>query len=405
MSKVDVANYLGGREQAYIKHCLLEKYLSRWAYKIGSSWDLLVFVDGFAGPWGTQDKEFADASFGIAVRVLKDAIEGLKKAGNVRVRGACIFVEKNRAAFLKLDAFAKAQSTNEVRAAALRGRFSEHIQTIDKYVAAIGSNPFKFVFLDQKGWAATPMRQLKPFVQTRSCELLFNLMTSFLTRFVDREELAPTYEALYGRKGVIERIRLLPKGTGQREEAAVEEYCRSLQVVCGFLHVSRAVIMDPFKEKVRYYLIFATNSLHGIDVFKNAETEAANIQDDVRYETHLKKTGPALPGLFDYRTPSSRLVVQLKNRYSMLAKKTLKQTLLTNKNSAGVPYENLFAAALALPLVSQRDLDEWLISLHPAVTIKLGSPKSRRKPSLFKDDRVVVVDRDAVARWPQNATS
>jgi hypothetical protein len=93
MPKVDLANYVGGREQAYVKHCLLERYLSRWAYKIGSSWDLLVFVDGFAGPWGTKDKEFADASFGIAVRVLTEAVNGLKKVANLRVRGACIFVE------------------------------------------------------------------------------------------------------------------------------------------------------------------------------------------------------------------------------------------------------------------------------------------------------------------------
>ncbi len=79
-------------------------------------------------------------------------------------------------------------------------------------------------------------------------------MTSFLTRFVDREDLAPSYQALYGRPGVLERIRALPKGTGQREEAAVEEYCKSLRDVCGFLHISRAVVMDAKKESVRYYM-------------------------------------------------------------------------------------------------------------------------------------------------------
>jgi three-Cys-motif partner protein len=399
MPKVDLANYVGGREQAYVKHCLLERYLSRWAYKIGSSWDLLVFVDGFAGPWGTKDKEFADASFGIAVRVLTEAVNGLKKVANLRVRGACIFVEKKKTAFRKLDSFAKAKSTSEVTAIALRGRFSQNIQTINKYVASLGSNPFKFVFLDQKGWAATPMAELKPFVQMRPCELLFNLMTSFLTRFVDREELANTYERLYGRKGVVERIRSLPKGTGDREEVAVEEYCRSLQQECGFLYVSRAVIMDPIKEKVRYYLIFASNSLHGLDVFKDAEADAASIQDDVRFETHLKATGPTLPGLFDEQAPKSRLVIQLKNRYSHLARQSMKRMLLAGSRVTGVSYEELFATALAFPLVSQKDLDEWLLSLRPAIRFVLMGSKTRRKPRLFEHDKVIVVDSEAVTRW------
>jgi len=98
MPRIDLVNYVGGREQVYVKHCLLEKYLSRSAYKIGSSWDLLVFVDGFAGPWRTKDKDFADSSFGVAIRVLKEAVDGLKKIGNLRVNGACIFVEKKKTA-------------------------------------------------------------------------------------------------------------------------------------------------------------------------------------------------------------------------------------------------------------------------------------------------------------------
>ena len=398
MPKVDLTNYLG-REQAYVKHCLLEKYLSRWAYKIGSSWDPLVFVDGFAGPWATQDANFADASFSIALRVLKEAVEGLMKIRKISVRGACIFVEKNPAAFARLRAFAETYSTNEVQAKALKGRFSENIRAINDYVATLGSKPFKFVFLDQKGWAATPMSELKPFVSMRPCELLFNLMTSFLTRFVDREDLTPTYENLYGRKGVVERIRSLPKGTGQREEAAVEEYCRSLREICGFKYVSRAIIMDPAKEKVRYYLVFATNSLHGIDVFKNAENEAANVQDDVRYETHLRNAEPILSGLFEDITPSSRLVLRLKMQYSMLAKKLVEKALVTSHSSTGVAYDELFAAALAFPLVSQRDLDEWLTSLESAVRIELAGSRPRRKPSPFEKDRVVVVDPNAVARW------
>src|SRR5215467_13090295 len=99
MPKIDLTNYEGGREQAFVKHYLLKKYLSRWGFKIGSSWDTLVFVDGFAGPWGTKDAEFADASFGIAIQAMKQAITGLREKRGRSVRGACIFVEKQPKAF------------------------------------------------------------------------------------------------------------------------------------------------------------------------------------------------------------------------------------------------------------------------------------------------------------------
>jgi len=210
MPKLDVANY-HGREQAYVKHYLLEKYLSRWGYKTGSRWNPLVFVDGFAGPWGAQDKGFADASFGIGIKALNEAVNGLQLKRQIKTRGLCVFVEKKPKPFARLDKFAKDNSTDRVKAVALKGRFIDQIKRIDEEVAAVGANPFKFVFLDQKGWAATPMAKLKPFVASRPCELLFTLMTSFLTRFVDRVDLVPSYDALYGRPGVLDKIRAFPQ--------------------------------------------------------------------------------------------------------------------------------------------------------------------------------------------------
>jgi three-Cys-motif partner protein len=406
MPKIDLTNYEGGREQAFVKHYLLKKYLSRWGYKIGSSWDLLVFVDGFAGPWGTKDEEFADASFGIAINALNAAIDGLFKERQRSIRGACIFVEKAPKPFAKLNAFAKSHSTDRVRAVALKGRFSKNIPAIDRYVETLGANPFKFVFLDQKGWAATPMKELKPFVRRRPCELLFNLMTSFLTRFVDRKDLTSTYDALYGRQGVVERIRSLPKGTGRREELAVEEYCKSLRDICKFQYVSQAVIMHPQKESVLYYLVFATNSLHGIEVFKNAEKEAADIQNDVRFETHLRKTGlPTFPGLFDDAAPKSRLALTLTKHYSDLARQKIVGILLADSPADGISYQELFGKAMAFPLVFPDDLISWLEALTPHIRIEFAkSPRRRksqhpRKPDPFEDDRVFVVNPAAIARW------
>jgi three-Cys-motif partner protein len=396
MAKLDRTNYEGGREQAYVKHYLLERYLSSWGYIIGgSTWDSLVFVDGFAGPWGAKHEQFADASFGIAVRALNEAIDGLFETRKIVVRGLCVFVETKPKPFARLDKFAKENSTDSVRAIALRGRFIENIKAINAHVAAVGANPFKFVFLDQKGWAATPMAKLRPFLRERSCEVLFNLMTSFLTRFVDARSRESSYHELFGRRGVLEKIRALPKGTGEREEAAVQEYCKSLRDICGFRYVSQAVILDPSKEKVLYHLIFATKNPRGIEVFKRAEIEAAKIQDEVRYEAHLRRTGPDLPGLFESGPPRSRLVLQLWRRYTDLARRKVLEVLITSSAVIGVSYKDLFGVAMEFPLVSPEDLIAWLKALEPHVKVNFELSEKRKnpkKPSPMFDDRIVVTN-------------
>jgi len=210
-------------------------------------------------------------------------------------------------------------------------------------------------------------------------------MTSFLTRFVDREGLAQSYNSLYGRKNVIEKIRALPKGTGEREEAAVDEYCQSLREVCGFRYVSQAIIMDASKEKIRYYFVFATNSLHGIQVFKDAEAKAAIAQDEIRHETKLNKQ-PQFGLPFGGPTPRSSKVLELQQRYTYRAREVILSTLHDHRG-ASVLYDEIYGKAMAFPLVTQSDLDAILLSLSPTVHLKLVGPR-RKKPMLFRGDLV-----------------
>jgi len=222
-------------------------------------------------------------------------------------------------------------------------------------------------------------------------------MTSFLTRFVEREDLAPSYRGLFGRADVLERIRSLPKGTGQREEAAVEEYCKSLRELCGFQHVSKAAIMDPSKEKVRYYLVFATNSLHGIEVFKRAESEAAEKQDQVRHETRSKKTSqPGLP--FASGPPPSPKTWELRTRYNHQAKEKI-LALLVNSKLSKVPYSVLYGEAMTFPMVTPDDLLRWLEELKPHIDIRMEG-KHRRKPKWSKRDYIFIRDQAKLALIP-----
>jgi three-Cys-motif partner protein len=391
MPRGDPGDY-AGREQERVKHFLLENYLTGWGYRIGSAWDALVYIDGFAGPWGSRDPEFADSSFGTAFRTLSQTVERLRGKGK-NVQGLCVFVEKKHSAFGRLQSFAQSISKPDCPAIALEGRFIDHISGIDKRIASCGQKPFKFVFLDQKGWAATPMEDLRPFLIGRSCEVLFTLMTSFLTRFLGNDDRAPSYHGLFGRPEVLDAIRTLPKGTGEREEAAVREYCKSLHEICGFRYVSEAVILDPRKEKIKYYLIFATNHFKGVEVFKQAELKAAQLQDSVRHEVNISETGQELLGFADSPYPSLK-AYELRKSYLWKARDKALEMLRISPLE-GVAYEELFCKTMSFPLVTPDDLVKWLHDLGPSVNLILEGSK-RRKPSPGQNDRVLIVDKQGL---------
>src|SRR5205085_3178279 len=167
------------------------------------------------------------------------------------------------------------------------------------------------------------------------------------------------------RSDVIDKIRALPKGTGEREEAAVEEYCRSLREICRFRYVSQAVILDASKERVRYYFVFATNSLHGIEVFKNAEAQAAEAQDEIRHETKLQKQAQfGLP--FGGPAPKSSKALALQKRYLSLLRQKIENTL-RNSRSGAISYDELYGEAMSFPLITESDLNDILLSLYPSV--------------------------------------
>ena len=70
-----------GREQSYVKHVFLERYLERLVHKTASSYDHIVYVDGFAGPWQSASEQFQDTSFGIALNALRQAKATWKATG------------------------------------------------------------------------------------------------------------------------------------------------------------------------------------------------------------------------------------------------------------------------------------------------------------------------------------
>ena len=93
--------YYKDREQTYLKHFFLERYLETVAYHIGYSQKEFVYVDCFSGPWRAEDEELGDTSIRIALDRLNSVRNGLaqrQKYPSIRA----IFVEKSPTAFATL---------------------------------------------------------------------------------------------------------------------------------------------------------------------------------------------------------------------------------------------------------------------------------------------------------------
>ena len=152
--------YYRGREQTYLKHFFLERYLERVAYNIGSFYNDFVYVDGFSGPWKSGDEALDDTSFMIAIQKLRQVREGLAKVGRTpKIR--CLFIEKDPGAYRALQAAVR--DVTDIQIETLKGEFEQSIPQVLKFVG----NAFSLVFIDPTGWTGFGLKQITPILQHR----------------------------------------------------------------------------------------------------------------------------------------------------------------------------------------------------------------------------------------------
>ena len=187
-----------GREQAYVKHFVLETYLQRLAFKLGNfrSGVTIRYVDGFSGPWQEQSPTFEDTSPHIALDQLGRAREDLGKMGKT-LNVACMFIEKDKDAFVKLRNLCARFPGIEVEV--LNGEFESQIGDVVRFVRG-GVDPFSFVFIDPKGWTGYGLKAITPLLRVRPGEVLINFMTKDIKRFIDDPDSSarPTFVDLFG---------------------------------------------------------------------------------------------------------------------------------------------------------------------------------------------------------------
>ena len=371
------------REQSQIKHFVLEKYLSRFAHIVGSRWNGIIYVDGFAGPWNLETEDCRDASFAVALRELRKARKGVHSAFKGKhLKIECVFLERDPKAFEILEDYSEQQ--NDVSITAINNEFENAVPELVRLISMKQKDHFPFVLIDPTGWKGFSMDVIAPLIQQKPCEVLLNFMTGHIIRFVEdsREGVKASFHKLFGDDSYTRKVEGL-QGR-EREDAIVECYAERIKEVGKYPYVATALVLQPTRDRTHFHLIYATRDLKGIEVFKDAEKKALELSKTLRSDAKIRSrvSASGQGELFAGKDlPDLSYLQELQMHYEAKADKSL-QEFIQGKSSCS--YDDLYAIALAYPSVQAAGfLRDWI--KRNGTVLTLGK---RRFPKIKCDDVV-----------------
>ncbi len=338
------AEYYQSREQTYLKHFFLEHYLERVGFNICSFMDEFVYVDGFSGPWKSEDEKFEDTSFMIAIQELRKVRDGVARLNNRSPKISCVCIEKKKEAFGRLKT--AVQEVTDIQVEPMLGEFE---QVIPKILDYLGTQ-FSLVFIDPTGWTGFALNRIQPILRHQPGEVIVNFMFDFINRRFNVD-----FNDLFGGAGWNESMS---------EEETIQLYCDRLTEAGKFDYGTYTRIMNPTRDRTYFYLVYGTRHWKGLWEFRNVERKFVEEQERIRWVAKQKKriqrTGQAelfaAPDFSLARTFDDERALRLD-----LALSRLREKLRTTPRAR---YEDMICPLLEIPLVWPKDVNEMIMSLH-----------------------------------------
>lgn len=358
-----------GREQTWVKHQILRKYLQRFAYIIGSNWNAITYIDCFSGPWKVESADFRDSSFYIAIEELRKAQADLA-IRNRRLKLRCLFLEKNKTSYQKLKQYAESvKESDEI--VTLNASVED---SIDKIIDFTKGGGFPFIFIDPTGWTGFGMDAITPLLQITPGEVLINFMTGDIRRFLEDDASQESLIRLFGSDSFKSRVHGL-QGL-DRVDAAVETYAEEIARRGNYSFTPSASVLRGEADRARFHLIYGTRHPKGLEVFKEAEKKAMEDMQPIRAEAHKRKTASTQGELFDPEVlHSSGYYEELRERHLTKAKAKVIRFIQLKKK---VNYDDVWGIALQEPLVWENDLKEWINEWSKKYFLSVEGLKSSR---------------------------
>lgn len=275
-----------GREQAFIKHLLLEAYLKKLFLIVGMGATRigvteLCYVDCFAGPWGDKSEDLSNTSIAISLRILDECRQELSRQGKA-LHFRALYVEQKREAYSLLERYLKDRTPSGIDTNSRHGDFVELRQDVLRWC---GDQPFVFFFIDPTKWTPVAVECLKPLLQRSRSEFLINFMYNDVNRAASMSDYQEHMVELLGR---------LPDLAGldseKREKRILDTYRENLKQ-CIPAHPSWPArsayvrVLDRTKERPKYHLVYLTSHPRGIIEFMKISEELDSIQKRVRAAT------------------------------------------------------------------------------------------------------------------------
>lgn len=276
-----------GKEQAYVKHTILETYLQRLFMIVGQSKEAVInYVDCFAGPYNEKDEELSDTSIGVSLKQIARCQQSLKESFGRNVKFRALYIEKNPVAFKKLELFLSNQPHLDIDVSSMIGDYTELLPDIVNW----SGGHFTFFFVDPTGWRKViGAKTMLPLLRLNKAEFLINLMYDFVNRFIEIDKHFDDMNELFGEVPIFEG-----ESPEQRQEILLALY-RSNMKKHYLGRTAYVTVEKPGRERVLYYLVYLTRHARGIDVFK-AEAEKMDIaqrinQQEFRLRKQLESSG------------------------------------------------------------------------------------------------------------------
>ncbi len=338
------------REQTEVKHQILQRYLSAFVPIVGDWASDIAYIDCFAGPWRSVDPDLRDTSFSRAVEVLRSTRKVLADRGK-RPTIRCLFIEKEPVPFQQLKKFC--EGIKDIDVTPKHWDFTAHVADVVQFANG-RRNSFPFIFIDPKGWEPLEIELIAPILRLDPGEVLINLMTSWIRRFLSDE--AKPFDRLLGSD--LPRLRQL-RGEEQEEEL-VRSYKDAVVKAGKFRYACTLPVMKPDQDAFHFHMIYATRNIKGVEVFKETEKAIIPFMHETRAKAQERKrvaqSGQTsfLPAEAHYK---EKRFTQYQLKNLEVAKSELRELL---EQSERVLFDDAWAKAMQHSTVTQGDFREWI---------------------------------------------
>ncbi len=355
-----------GREQTYLKHFFLERYLERVAYNISWVGDF-VYVDGFSGPWRSEDEAFEDTSFMIAINKLRTVRDTLAEQGK-RPTIRCLFVEKDPKVFAELES--ATEDIKDIEVQVINGEFEAVLPEILAYV---GSS-FALTFIDPAGWTGFALKRIAPLLRGGG-EVLINFMFEHINRFLtdEREATASTFNELFGGPGWEDVV-------DEGEETILDFYQERIKSVCTFDYATRTRVLMPLRDRTYFHLVYATRHPKGLMEFRAVEKkfrkEQGEVRADAKQSSRIERTGQA-EFFRDAEVGAGLMSLEEEQRRNRERARTLVFSALDDRSP--LRYEEVLPTLLEVPTVDESAAKRIMRALHDEGRLRIEGLQGKQR--------------------------